>query len=249
MLGVGLVLVLYLLGRRFSVLSLAADYRSRFLGLWVVPPLLTYVFAHLGEPGYVLSLTPVAAILVAVALVELRDDTAVATATLRARGWRWLPEPRVIGLGTVGLLSLAIIGWNVQAFARGVGPGRLPDLRAHDATTAGQIEFLKQQPVGSTFVLAHDLFRQLHYYAPEFQADLLFSEYVPDFQTTRTRTALPAGTAQILVFDSPLRFDPEDAARASEIVLRDQPHVAVWVVKADGFTAVEHGYQFIRLIR
>jgi hypothetical protein len=207
------------------------------------------VFAHLGEPGYVLSLAPVAAILVAVALVELRDDTALAAATLRARGWRWLPAPRVIGLGSVGLLSLAIVGWNVQAFARGVGPGRLPDLRAHDATTASQIEFLKQQPVGSTFVLAHDLFRQLHYYTPELQADLLFSEYVPDFQTSLTRTALPSGTTQIVVLDSPLRFGPGDAELATQHVLRDQPHVAVWVVKADGFNAVEHGYQFVRLIR
>ena len=58
MLGIGLLLVLYLLGRRFGPARLAADYRSRFLGVWVVPPLVVYVFAHLGEPGYVLSLAP-----------------------------------------------------------------------------------------------------------------------------------------------------------------------------------------------
>src|SRR5258708_20522746 len=34
MLGVGLVLVLYLIGRRFGPARLAADYRSRFLALW-----------------------------------------------------------------------------------------------------------------------------------------------------------------------------------------------------------------------
>jgi hypothetical protein len=207
-----------------------------------------YVFAHLGEPGYVLSLAPQAAILVAVALFELRDDAALAAATLRARGWRWLPSPRVVGLGIAGAVGLAVVGWNVQAFARGVGPGRLPDLRAHDATTAAQIGFLKQQPPDSTFVLAHDIFRQLRYYAPEYRGDLLFSEYVPDFQTTLSRTDLPAGTARVIVLDSPLRLTPEDAARASELVLRDQPHVGVWVVNAAGATAIEHGYQFVRLI-
>ena len=148
-----------------------------------------------------------------------------------------------------GLLSLAIVGWNAQAFVRGVGPGRLPDLRAHDATTRAQIAFIEQQPVESTFVLAHDIFRQLHYYAPGYHADLLFSEYVPDFQTTLARTALPAGTAQIVVLDTPLKVALEDASLASQVVLRDQPHVEVWLVKADGASAVEHGYQYLRLIR
>jgi hypothetical protein len=249
MLGVGLVLVLYLFGRRFSLASLATDYRSRFLGLWTIPPLLTYVFAHLGEPGYVLSLAPQAAILIGLATVDVREDTALAAATLRARGWRWLPSPRIVGLAVASLVAVAVLGWNVQAFARGVGPGRLPDLRAHDATTSAQIEFLKQQPVGSTFVLSHDIFRQLHYYAPEYHGDLLFSEYVPDFQTALTRTDLPPGTSELVVLDSPLKLAPEDAALASQLVLRDQPHVAVWVVKAEGFSSVEHGYQFVRLIR
>jgi hypothetical protein len=249
MLGIGLVLVLFLLGRRFSPGALATDYRSRFLALWIIAPLLTYVFAHLGEPGYVLSLAPQAAILVALAIVELRDDAALATATLRARGWHWLPPPRPVSLGVAALASLAIVAWNVQAFARGVGPGRLPDLRAHDATTSSQISFVGQQPVATTLVLAHDIFRQLHYYLPSYRAELLFSEYVPDFETTLSRTELPVGTSRVVVLDSPLRVAPEDAGAAEQVTLREQPRVVVWVVKADGFSAVEHGYQFVRLIR
>ena len=82
MLGVGLVLILYLLGRRFAPLKLASDYRSRFLMVWIAPPLGVYVFAHLGEPGYVLSLAPAAAVLIAVAgitlaLVRLKPATLV----------------------------------------------------------------------------------------------------------------------------------------------------------------------------
>jgi predicted nuclease with RNAse H fold len=72
---------------------------------------------------------------------------------------------------------------------------------------------------------------------------------VPSFQTVRARTDLPVGTRQVVVLDSPLSVAAEDAARTQEVVLRDQPHVSVWVVNADGATAVEHGYRFVRLIR
>jgi len=113
------------------------------------------------------------------------------------------------------------VGWNVQAFARGVGPGRLPDLRAHDATTLAQISYIDQHDAATTFVLAHDLIRQLHYYVPQYQGDLLFSEYVPDFQTSLTRTALPPGTSKIVVLDSPLKVGAEDQAALSEAALKD----------------------------
>jgi len=249
MLGVGLLLVLYLFGRRFAPAVLAADYRSRFLAVWTVPPLLVYVFAHLGEPGYVLSLAPQAAILIALSITDLRDETIHVIQVVHARGWhlvRWI-SPRVAGVTVAAALTLGILGWNVQAFARGVGPGRLPDLRAHDATTAAQVDFIEHHDVETTFVLAHDIFRQLHYYVPQYQSDLLYSEYVPDFQTTLTHTQLPAGTQAVVVLDSPLRVVPPDAAH--EVVLQEQPRVSVWLVNAQGATAVEHGYQFVRLIR
>lgn len=246
MLGIGLILVLYLFGRRFAPGVLAADYRSRFIALWVVPPLVVYVFAHLGEPGYVLSLAPAAALLIAVAIVDLRDESSLVAGVLRARGWSWAPPPRATGVAVLGVLAVGLVGWNLQAFARGVGPGRVPDLRAHDATTEAQINFIEQQDVTTTFVLAHDIFRQLHFYVPQYHSDLLFSEYVPDFQTALTRTGLPPGTTRVVVLDSPLKVD---AASASEVVLSVQPRVSVWLVNADGATAVEHGYQFLRLIR
>jgi hypothetical protein len=248
MLGIGLVLVLYLLGRRFGPARLASDYRSRFLGVWVVPPLGVYVFAHLGEPGYVLSLAPQVSIMIALAIADLRDELVQVTTVLRARGWRWLPPARLVGPGVAGVLSLVIIGWNVQAFARGVGPGRLPDLRAHDATTGAQVDFVRQQPVATTMLLSHDIFRQLQFYVPAYRSELLFSEYVPDFQNARTRTELPSGTEAIVVLDSPLQVGPDDAGRVHEIVLRDQPRVSVWLVDARGARAVEHGYRFVRLV-
>ena len=111
-----------------------------------------------------------------------------------------------------GLLGLAIVGWNVQAFARGVGPGRLPDLRAHDATTAPRsTSCASSRPRRPC--LAHDIFRQLHFYVPAYQAELLFSEYVPDFQAARTRTELPAGTEQVVVSTRPCGLGLTSGAR------------------------------------
>ena len=49
------------------------------------------VFAHLGEPGYVLSLAPVAAILIGLAIADLQHETAQVVNTLRARNWRVPP--------------------------------------------------------------------------------------------------------------------------------------------------------------
>jgi hypothetical protein len=249
MLGIGLILVLYLFGRRFGPARLASDYRMRFLVLWLVPPLLVYVFAHLGEPGYVLSLAPAAAILVALAIADLQVECATLTRVLRARGWRWLPAARIVGIGAAGLLAAAIVGWNVQAFARGVGPGRLPDLRAHDATTSAQVDFLHSQPPANTFVLAHDILRQLQFYLPGYRVELLFSEYMPDFQTARMVTPLPDATSEVVVLDSPLSVPPEDAGLVHEVALRAQPPVSVWVIDATGARAVEHGYRFVRLLR
>src|SRR6266849_342025 len=128
------------------------------LDLLVSPPLVVYDFAHLGEPGYVLSLAPAASILIALAILDLRDELVQLGNVLLARGWRWLPPPRFLGIAGAALMSTAIIGWNIQAFARGVGPGRLPDLRAHDATTSAQTELVRRQPQATTVVLAHDIF-------------------------------------------------------------------------------------------
>lgn len=245
MLGVGLVLVLYLIGKRFGPAALASDYRMRFLGLWVLPPLGVYVFAHLGEPGYVLSLAPQAAILIALGIGDLRREVFALSEVLRSRGWRWLPAAQAVSFGAAGLLTLGVLGWNVQAFARGVGPGRLPDLRAHDATTSAQVDFVRAQSPASTFVLAHDIFRQLQFYVPGYRIELLFSEYVPDFQSARILTPLPDGTEQIVVLDG-VAFDPGTSAR--EVQLRQVPPVSLWVLDARGARAVEHGYHYVRLV-
>jgi hypothetical protein len=229
--------VLYLFGRWFGPARLAADQRSRWLGLWTLPPLLVYVFAHLGEPGYVLSLAPQAALLIALAVFELGDDCQRAVDVLRARGWRWLPAVRAV---VIGLVSLATVGWNVQAFIRGVGPGRLPDLRTRDATTSAQVEFVRQLPASTTLVLAHDIVRQLAFYLPGTRVQLLYSEYVPDFQSARTRTELPPGTAQVVVLDA--------VAGAREVVLNEQPRVSVWLLDVRGARAVEHGYRAVRAL-
>ncbi len=239
MLGVGLLLVLYVFGRRFGPSSLASDQRSRFLLVWVVPPLLVYVFAHLGEPGYVLSLAPQATILIALAMVDIGAECRRAAEVLQARGWR-APRGAVVEKSVMAVLAVAVLGWNVQAFLRGVGPGRLPDLRAHDATTSAQVEFLRQQPPSTTLLLAHDILRQLAFYLPDTHVELLYSEYVPDFPNSRTTTELPPGTEQVVILD--------EVPGARQVVLSEQPRVSVWLLEVRGARAVEHGYRFVRAV-
>ena len=246
MLGVGLLLIPYLLGRRFGPSALATDTRSRFLALWTLPPLVTYVLAHLGEPGYVLSLAPQAAILAALAILDLGYEASVLGQVLRARGWR---VPAALGPAVSLLLLAVILGWNVQAFLRGVGPGRLPDLRAHDFTTSAQVAFVRTQPPASTLVLAHDILRQVQFYVPDQSVQLLYSEYVPDWERVRTRTDLPGGTTQVVILDSPVSVPPEDAPRLREVVLRETPfRVSAWVLDVRGARAVEHGYRYARVV-
>lgn len=248
MLGVGLILLVYLVGRRFGPATLGSDLRSRFLLVWIVPPILEDVFGHLGEPGYLLGLAPQAALVAALGMLDLGSEMAALGRILRARGWRLLPSPVVLRAATVGALALAVLGWNVQAFAHGVGPGRLPDLRAHDATTAAQVAFIQQQSPATTLVLAHDVIRQLDYYVPSYPHVLLYSEYVPDFQTARDQTPLPPGVTQVVVLDSPLLVPPEDASRVREQVLVQQPLVTVWIVDVAGASAIEHGYEYLHVV-
>lgn len=248
MLGVGVLLLLYALGKRFGPGRLAVDLRSRFLLVWLLPPMVVYVLTHLGEPGYVLSLAPQVATIGAISALDLGEEVRAAAAALRARGWRWLPTPRVVARGAVGLLLAAILGWNVQAFLRGVGPGRLPDLRARDATTAAQVAFLRGQAPAETVVLAHDTLRQMEYYLPDLKIVLQYSEYAPGWENAATRTELPSGTTRVVVLDTPLEVPPQDAERVRLETLRDSPPVTVTVVDVRGTRAIEHGYRRLRVL-
>lgn len=248
MLGVGVLVVLYALGRRFGPGRLAVDGRSRFLLLWLLPPVVVYIFTHLGEPGYVLALAPQVAVIAAISALDLGAELRAAAAALRTRGWRWMPPPRLVGTAATGLLVAVILGWNVQAFLRGVGPGRLPDLRARDASTAAQVAFLREQGPGGTLVLAHDTLRQMEYYLPGMQVVLQYSEYVPGWENATTRTELPPGTTRVVVLDAPLQVAPGDAERVQRVTLRESPAVTVAVVDVRGARAIEHGYRRLQVL-
>ena len=219
MLGVGLLLVLYLLGRRFGPARLAADYRSRFLALWIVPPLLVYVFAHLGEPGYVLSLAPQAAILVALAIARSgRRRCARCAEVLRARGWRWLPRgarwlarrPRAARAGDRRLERPGVCARRRA--------GRLPDLRAHDATTVGA----GRLPAPAAGRRRPSCWRTTSCAScsstyPSTAVELLFSEYVPDFQTAERAPTCHRAPSRSSCWTRRCRSPP---GRRPEVVLR-----------------------------
>ncbi len=90
--------------------------------------------------------------------------------------------------------------------------------------------------------------RQVEFYLPGYPLSLLYSEYVPNWENARTRTSVPPGATQVVVLDSPLQVPPEDRQRVREVLLREQPRVAVWVVDVRGASAVEHGYRYLRVL-
>ena len=167
MLGIGLLLVLYLFGRRFGPARLATDQRSRFLLLWTVPPLLVYVFAHLGESGYVLSLAPQAAILVALAAFDLGDDVARAVQVFHARGAALAARGARTGRGDDQC------GGAWRSLAGTCRPLRAVSARAACLTCARTTRRPRRKSSSCAssrrarrFVLAHDILRQLAYYQP-----------------------------------------------------------------------------------
>ena len=234
-------------GRRGWRPTIAADSSA----LWVVPPLVVYVFAHLGEPGYVLSLAPQASI------ADRAGDRRPARRAGARSPTSCAPRLALAAAGALGragrggLLTLAIVGWNVQAFARGVGPGPLPDLRAHDATTSGT-DRLRAPAAGATttFVLAHDIFRQLQLYVPDVPRRPAVQRVRARFSDGRDPHRPAAGNDA----DRRARLAPAGRARGRRACQRSGAaaisHVsACGSLTRAGASAVEHGYQYLRLIR
>ena len=76
-------------------------------------------------------------------------------------------------------------------------------------------------PPTTTLVLAHDIFRQLHFYVPEYRVRPAVQRVRARFSRRPGRAPIcPPGTEQLVVLDSPLQVAPEDAPRSSEVVLQ-----------------------------
>jgi hypothetical protein len=221
MLGIGLVLVLYLLGRRFGPARLAADYRSRCSSGWCRH--FGYVFAHLGI-GLCARWRP-AAILVALAFDPATTCGGPGGSRTRA-GWlrRRQPLARRSGGRSGGGHGLERAGVCAR---RRPGPLARPARPRRDHLSASRVP----APAST----GHDPRPGARHPAP---TGLLPAGTAgrPAVQRVRPRFSDSArahrsatGTEQVVVLDGPLKVD---GGSAREVVLSEQPRVSVYVIDA-----------------
>lgn len=250
--GIGLLVLLYSVGRLLTPQRVAGDHRLRFLLLWWAAPFPVFVLIHVNEPGYLLALLPATSLLIALGLGELAGDLMETHALLRARSSTPAMVRLPISLAapiTVPALTVIILVWNVLAFLGGIGPARLPEIRFIDRQLQLQVDFIRREfKPGQVLVLAHDRYRQAQYYLTGYDVRLLFDEYAPDYQRRLTRLSVNGDWKAVVVLDAMTALDPETDRVARRAVLSPGPEISVLVLDLAGADSVEYGYRFIRVV-
>lgn len=119
--GAGFPVAAMAVARRINPLALLRRHESVFLGLWAIPPLLTFLLIHTGQFGYMLLILPVFYVIMGVCLGALqrrREQRSAArlgaaVGSLRQRMRGAVPVTIVLALLTVNFFGQA---W----FSRGV---------------------------------------------------------------------------------------------------------------------------------
>ncbi len=155
-----------------------------FFLFWLVPGLFFYVYVHIGEWGYVLSVLPGLYVLVAVLVyrlvLQLRGQALV--------GWRAIAAALVLVPALLFLLT-------PLRFSRAA-------LADHDRAIVDRVSYVRAHfDPQSTIVLAREDFLQARYYLPEYRAWLYDPE--PYSNTTMMQKRATRATA-IVIFTNGL---------------------------------------------
>ncbi len=251
MFGATALVTVYGLGRFLTFRGLVTDQRLRFLLLWFVPPVLVYTMVHIGEPGYVLSVTPVLCIVTAVAIRDISHDarSALLLVASRSRQLRGLSSVAWTSSAIVGVaLVMILMAWNANAFLRTAGPGRWSEISSIDSIISRQVEYARQLAPSSTVVLAKERYRQMQYYLQGYNIRLLYDEFVPDYASARYSYQIPAGVSTVLVMDfggSPqLKLPPAYAGGEMQLSDGNSQRVDLWRFEVKPGDTIEYGYDF-----
>jgi 4-amino-4-deoxy-L-arabinose transferase-like glycosyltransferase len=187
-LGLALLPMLYFLGRYFAPPRLVTDRRARFVLLWLLPPLAFYVAAHIGNPGYVLSVVPALCVYTAEAIEGFLEDVRQALDALAVRA-PWLAVAEQGWVTPAAAAAVAAIGLtNTALFLAANGEGRYREIRQIDLILERQTAYLRAHyPPQSTVLFAYDRSRQYRYYLPEYRMELLFNVAVAGAVTDTSR--------------------------------------------------------------
>lgn len=249
MFGATALVTIYGLGRFLTFKGLVSDQRLRFLLLWFIPPVLVYTMLHIGEPGYVLSITPVLCIVTAVTIRDISLDVRSALFLLSSRysPLKGLASAAWAGGGLVAaLVVMLLVAWNANAFLRTEGPGRWSEISSIDSIISRQVEYARQYPSGSVVVLAKERYRQMQYYLSDYNVRLLYNEFVPDYASARYTYQIPAGVDTILVLDFGKPPAQMPGSMGGEVVLSDSPRnpVNLWKFQVKPGDTIEYGYDY-----
>ena len=248
--GPGIFVVTLDLGTRFRPTRLIADRTSRVVALWMAPPAAFYLLVHLGNPGYVLTLLPALALLVAAGARDLVSDAATALTTLRRAP---SPASPITGRTTVALVG-AIALVNGTLFVVGPGEGRRREIAAIDAHFERVLSVIRSDyPAATSIVVAYDRSRQYRYELPAWRHELLFDVAVAGAVTDtnrywewRRRFVVPNGVEWIVFPD----LGENRAEAVGRVIPRDLGGgEVIWVAAVRGGEEVTWGYRHAAVTR
>ena len=244
-LGPAILLLVLDLGVRFRPTRLASEPATRFVAIWLAPPLAFYVLVHLGNPGYILTFLPPACLLVAAGTRDLVVDLFAALRRTRS-------GVREIMTTTAVILTICMV--NAVLFLVGPGEGRLREIREVDRTLDRTVTALRNEFVpASTLLVAYDRSRQYRYYLPGYRHELLFNVAVAGIGTDTSRywerrqtLVVPEGITTIVFPD----LDQNTAEQPG--LLKTQPlgdGIEWWIATVTTGDRATWGYRFASVAR
>lgn len=153
----GTSLVIFFAGYLISPKKIKNDPRLITLGLWLLPPILFYIFVHLGERGYLLSFLPALILVLAWGLVWFADEFKAI----------WSKGGRAVSYIFIIVITGFLMAYNASGFLVGQEFFTVADLAKRDRWMEDKIRRLSETEPGTVYFLERENYKQLHYYFPE----------------------------------------------------------------------------------
>jgi hypothetical protein len=220
---VALLPLVYLL-LRWVVVRRDGDTARSWLLLWLAPPLVFYVTAHLGDYGYTFSTLPALLILAARGVVlGVRDGAALVAWLLgkvrlgssRLLGW-WRALSRAVLPVALGLLL--IVG-NGYLFVRHHAQLSAAGIDCFDATMQGRVDVLESDfPASETVIFSSAYYQHVRYLLPQYHSWFWEPANGPDDQRV-----IQPGERYLVIFDEEIHPGNPAAFQHVTLPCNDKP--------------------------